>query len=46
MDDLAPNGGFVFSAMVMGGNGEDRKKNMEVVNDVYENYAKNYYQTH
>ena len=46
VDDLAPNGGFVFSAFVMGGEGEDRKKNMEVVNDVYENYAKNYYQTH
>ena len=46
VDDLAPNGGFVFSAMVMGGGPEDRKKNMEVVNDVYENYAKNYYQTH
>ena len=45
VDDLAPNGAFVFSAFVMG-KPEDRKRNMEIVNDVYENYAKNYYQTH
>ena len=46
VDDLAPNGGFIFSAFVMGKPDANGKTPQEVVNDVYENYAKNYYQTH
>jgi hypothetical protein len=46
VDDLAPNGGFVFSAFVMGPRDANGHSKMDVVNDVYENYAKNYYKTH
>ena len=46
VDDLAPNGGFIFSAFVMGPRDASGHSKMDVVNDVYENYAKNYYQTH
>ena len=34
------------SAFVMGKPDANGKTPQEVVNDVYENYAKNYYQTH
>ena len=47
VDTCAPNGGFVFSAFAMGKPyKEGGKSSMQIVNEVYEEYAKNWYQTH
>ena len=47
VDTLAPDGGFVFAAMG-GGKPEDPgyKMRQDAVNDVYQNYARDYYKTH
>lgn len=47
VDTFAPDGGFVFSAMI-GGPPDDpeTKKRQDIVNEVYEHYAKDYYKTH
>ena len=47
VDTFAPGGGFVFTAMAGGDFGDpiaDQRR--AIVNDVYENYAKNWYKTH
>ena len=47
VDTFAPNGGFAFNASVQGDHtSEDFKKRMEVVNRVYEEYAKPWYKNH
>ena len=46
VDELAPNGGFIFSAYAMGRLSGSGKNKMDVVNDVYMNYAKDWYRTH
>lgn len=47
VDTFAPDGGFCYTAMIAGPpEDEETKKRMGVVMDVYENYAKNWYQTH
>ena len=47
VDTFAPGGGFVFAAMA-GGAPDDPVANQRraVVNDVYENYARDWYKTH
>ena len=47
VDTLAPGGGFVFSAMINGSFKDPQvQAKMKVVGDFYEEYAKNWYQTH
>lgn len=47
VDTFAPDGGFAFNASVQGDRtSEDFKKRMEVVNRVYEEYAKPWYKNH
>ncbi len=46
-DTFAPDGGFVYMAHVAEGFGEEEYAHkMEICNDVYKNYARNWYQTH
>ena len=47
VDTFAPDGGFVFAAMAGGKpDAPGAKMRQDAVNDVYQNYAKNYYKTH
>ena len=47
VDTFAPDGGFVFAAMAGGKpDAPGAKMRQNAVNDVYQNYAKNYYKTH
>ena len=44
VDTLAPGGGFAFMASVTGGmENEAVKRKQKIIEDVYQNYAKNYY---
>lgn len=47
VDTFAPGGRFVFAAMAGGDPGDPLAKDrMDTVNDVYQNYAKDWYKTH
>ncbi len=46
VDEMAPNGGFIFAARAPGKLRGGVKDKMDVVMDVYQNYAKNWYLTH
>ena len=47
VDTLAPDGGFVFAAMAGGKpDAPGAKMRQEAVQDVYQNYARDYYKTH
>jgi len=47
VDTLAPGGAFVFGAMINGDRNDPRvQERWDIVNDVYENYARNWYETH
>ena len=47
VDTFAPDGGFVFAAMAGGSpDAPGAKMRQDAVNDVYQNYARDYYRTH
>ncbi len=46
VDELAPNGGFIYAALAMGKIKGSEKPKMDIVMDVYMKYARNWYQTH
>lgn len=47
VDTYAPGGGFCFAAYIMGSTvDENSRRKLGIIADFYQNYAKNWYQTH